>query len=253
MPAERDTPITVGTLARRAGISVRTLHYYDEIGLLSPSERTAAGRRRYTTANVARLQQILSLRQLGFPLDDIGRMLGSAEFTLTRVLELHAERLREALVQQQELLRRLEHVIAAIGRRGLPPLEELLLALEELAQSEKYFTPEQREQIAARARGMGTEAIRDGERRWAELLDDVRDAMRRDADAGRPEVRRLAERWQALVRDFTGGDAGIHRSLGRRWSEERSVHGIDTAEIRAMCNYLFGAPAPAAGAPGDER
>lgn len=121
IPAERDTPITVGILTKRAGISVRTLHYYDEIGLLSPSERSASGRRRYSTADVARLQQILSLRQLGFPLDDIGRLLGSAEFTLARVLELHAARLRDALVQQQELLRRLEQVMAAIGGGGLPP------------------------------------------------------------------------------------------------------------------------------------
>ncbi len=234
----QDESLTVGALAKRAGISVRTLHYYDEIGLLSPSERRPSGRRYYATADVARLQQILSLRQLGFPLEDIGRMLASADYTLRRVLELHVERLRAALDEQRKLVHRLERVIQAIGRSGLPPLDELLLALEDLAQSEKYFTPEQREKIAERARSMGEAAIRKGERDWAKLLDDVRAAMAAKADPRGARAKKLAARWQDLLRQFTGGDAGIQRSLNARWSNEKSVHGIRTDGIRAMAEYL---------------
>ncbi|MDQ3549743.1 MAG: MerR family transcriptional regulator, partial [Chloroflexota bacterium] len=61
----------VGELARRTGMTVRALHHYDEIGLLSPSERTASGHRLYSAAEVERLQQIASLRQIGFPLEEI--------------------------------------------------------------------------------------------------------------------------------------------------------------------------------------
>ncbi len=63
--------IKVGELARRTGVSVRTLHYYDEIRLLSPSGHTASGHRLYTTREPRRLQQIVSLRQLGFSLEEI--------------------------------------------------------------------------------------------------------------------------------------------------------------------------------------
>lgn len=59
----------VGELAKRTGVSVRTLHWYEEIGLLSPSQRSEAGHRLYAAEDLGRLQQIQSLRQLGFSLD----------------------------------------------------------------------------------------------------------------------------------------------------------------------------------------
>ena len=62
---------TVGSVARMAGITVRTLHHYDEIGLLSPGDRSHAGYRRYDDADVERLQRILFFRELGFGLDEI--------------------------------------------------------------------------------------------------------------------------------------------------------------------------------------
>jgi DNA-binding transcriptional MerR regulator len=61
----------VGELAKQTGLSVRTLHYYDEIGLLSPSQRTEAGHRLYTADDIVRLQQVKSLRHLGFTLKEI--------------------------------------------------------------------------------------------------------------------------------------------------------------------------------------
>jgi branched-chain amino acid transport system permease protein len=62
----------VGELANRTGITVRTLHHYDEIGLLTPSERSRSGYRLYTEPDIVRLQQILSLRHLGFSLEGLG-------------------------------------------------------------------------------------------------------------------------------------------------------------------------------------
>src|SRR5688500_12194154 len=66
---------TVGELAKLAHVSVRTLHHYDEIGLLSPSERTAAGYRVYTPCDVQRLYRVLVYRELGFDLSGIARIL----------------------------------------------------------------------------------------------------------------------------------------------------------------------------------
>jgi MerR family transcriptional regulator, thiopeptide resistance regulator len=65
----------VGQVAGFAGVTVRTLHHYDEIGLLSPSARTHAGHRRYDDADLDRLQQVLYYRELGFPLDEIAALL----------------------------------------------------------------------------------------------------------------------------------------------------------------------------------
>src|SRR5205807_254258 len=97
----------VGELARQTGLSVRTLHWYDEIGLLSPSHRTESGHRHYAAGDVARLQQILSLRQLGFSLEEIRDCLGRPDFSPLRVIELHLARLRGQIALQQRLCDRL--------------------------------------------------------------------------------------------------------------------------------------------------
>jgi DNA-binding transcriptional MerR regulator len=71
--AMRFEALKVGELARWTGLIVRTLHHYDAIGLLKPSLHTEAGYRLYTAGDIARLQQVLSQRQLGFSLDQVGR------------------------------------------------------------------------------------------------------------------------------------------------------------------------------------
>jgi DNA-binding transcriptional MerR regulator len=78
-----------GELAKRTGLSVRTLHYYEEIGLLSPAQRTEAGHRLYAAGDVVRLQQIKSLRQLGFGLKEIQAGPDRTDFSGQRVIQLH--------------------------------------------------------------------------------------------------------------------------------------------------------------------
>ena len=88
----------VGELARRTGLTVRTLHHYDAVGLLSPSGRTGSahgsGHRQYTAADVARLQQVLSLKQLGFGLEQIREYLARADYDPRQVVRLHLARVR---------------------------------------------------------------------------------------------------------------------------------------------------------------
>ena len=99
----RPTAMKVGELARRTGVSVRTLHYYDEISLLSPSHHTAAGHRLYGAADVVRLQQIRSRQQLGLSLDEVSACLDGSDCSLLCVIELHLGRLREQIVLQRRL------------------------------------------------------------------------------------------------------------------------------------------------------
>src|SRR5262245_48112943 len=98
----------VGELAKRTGLTVRTLHHYDEIGLLKPSLYSDSGHRLYTVADLARLQQVLSLRQLGFSLDEVRACLDRSDFSPMKVIQLHLARLREQMAVQQDLYSRLE-------------------------------------------------------------------------------------------------------------------------------------------------
>src|SRR5206468_12968592 len=104
----RTSTLRVGELARRTGVSVRTLHYYDEIGLLPPARHSPARYRLYGAAEISRLQQIVSLRHLGFTLEEIRDCLDGRGFSPQRVIELHLAHLRERIAREQELYARLE-------------------------------------------------------------------------------------------------------------------------------------------------
>ena len=100
---------TVGQVARLTGVTVRALHHYDEIGLLSPSERTTAGYRRYTEADLDRLQHILAYRELEFPLDRIAAMLADPDANMVS----HMRRQHSLLTKRVGHLHRM---IAALER-----------------------------------------------------------------------------------------------------------------------------------------
>src|SRR4051794_2275468 len=101
--AERSN-IKIGDLAKRTGVSVRTLHYYDEIGLLRPAMVTASRHRLYGPQELIRLQQIKSLRRLGFSLDEVRAVLDAPEFSPAIVLELHIRQLRDRIAHEQRLV-----------------------------------------------------------------------------------------------------------------------------------------------------
>lgn len=107
---------TVGEVARMAHVTVRTLHHYDEIGLLTPSARTAAGYRLYMRADLERLQQILLYRGLGFALEAIGPLLDDS--AIDRREALRAQ--RAMLLEQRQ---NLDAVIRTVDRT-LESLEE---------------------------------------------------------------------------------------------------------------------------------
>src|SRR5512135_122848 len=130
----------VGELARQTGLTVRTLHYYDEIGLLSPSGRTAAGYRLYTVGDIGRLQQIRSLRQLGFSLEQIQGWLDRPDFAPQQAIRLQIKRLQEQIELQRALCRRLEALRARLDAAEDISAAELIQTIEGMNMYEKYYT-----------------------------------------------------------------------------------------------------------------
>ncbi|MGX1884531.1 MerR family transcriptional regulator [Streptomyces sp. NPDC055287] len=150
---------SVGQVAGFAGVTVRTLHHYDEIGLLSPGGRSHAGHRRYDDADLDRLQQILFYRELGFPLDEVAALLDDPD------------------VDPQEHLRRQHELLS--GR--IAKLQEMAAAVETALEARKMginLTPEEKfevfgdhdpEQYAEEAeqRWGNSEAYKESQRRSA--------------------------------------------------------------------------------------
>jgi DNA-binding transcriptional MerR regulator len=211
-------------------MTVRALHHYDEIGLVSPRRRSAAGYRLYGEEDVARLLRVLLLRRLGLSLEEVRAGLDRPEGALPGLLRRQVTRLREQVALQQRALGRLESLADRLERGGAAPLDELIDTMETIAMFEKHYTPEQLEQIAQRGKELGPERIAQAEAEWPQLIAQMKTAMERGADPASPEVRALAERWRALVRAFTGGDAGIQRSLNTMYAQEPALQqrtGID--------------------------
>ncbi len=96
--------MTVSQLARLSGTSVRTLHHYDEIGLLRPSGRSNAGYRLYESRDLLRLQQVLFFRELDFPLEEIGKILDDPNFDLRQALQTQRQMLSERAARVQTLI-----------------------------------------------------------------------------------------------------------------------------------------------------
>src|SRR5262249_33482631 len=152
-------------------------HHYDEIGLLAPSQRTEAGHRLYAGDDVARLQQIQSLRALGIPLDEIRRFLGDPGVSPLRVLYLHLARLREQIALQTRLANRLKAAARHLESEGSVPLDTLCQLIEGMTMFEKYFTTEQLEELQKREQEVGPERMREAGKEWAVLIPAVRTAM----------------------------------------------------------------------------
>jgi MerR family transcriptional regulator, thiopeptide resistance regulator len=105
---------TVKEVAQLSGVSVRTLHHYDEIGLLKPSSVGANGYRYYGRDELLRLQQILFHRELGFPLQEIRQVLSAPEFDRVATLRAHRERLMGEVRRIRRLVRTLDDTLAAL-------------------------------------------------------------------------------------------------------------------------------------------
>ena len=228
----------VGQLARRTGLTVRTLHHYDEIGLLTPSHRTAAGHRLYVEDDVARLQQVASLRNLGFPLEEIRDVLNDKRMSPLQVVQLHADRLRQQVRTQQRLVERLDALAQGLRTAETVSADQLIQTIEEITMFEKYYTQEQMDYLAQRREQVGEARIKEVEAEWPRLMDEVRAEMERGTDPCDPRVQEMARRWKGLIEEFTGGNEGIRQSLGNLYQNESTVHGMDVAGMRPLMEYV---------------
>ncbi|QGN50519.1 MerR family transcriptional regulator [Micromonospora sp. WMMD558] len=150
---------TVGQVAKAAGVTVRTLHHYDEIGLLSPSGRSSTGYRRYDDADLERLQLIRYYRELGFPLEEIAAILDDPASDPAEHLRRQHELLSARIGKLQDMVAAIE--IAMEARKMNIPLTP-----EERFEVFGDFDPDAHAEEAERRWG-GTEAYRESARRTA--------------------------------------------------------------------------------------
>jgi len=225
--------LAVGALSRSTGVTVRTLHHWDAIGLLVPSERTSAGHRRYTDADVRRLYRIVALRGLGMGLDAIAAVLGG-DHDVKATVRHHLAALDQRIEATRALRDRVAGLLDAFDALGEPSTAAFIETIEVMTVYEQYYTPEQLAELEERRRQLGPEGMEQAQRDWATLIDEVREEHRRRTDPGDPRMQELARRWQALVEQFTGGNPEIAASLKRMYEDqgvERASRGMIDPEL----------------------
>jgi DNA-binding transcriptional MerR regulator len=212
---------TIGHVARLSGVSVRALHHYDDIGLLTPSGRSDAGYRLYSDTDLDRLRRILFYRELGFGLDQIAGVLASPAEGVDDHLRRQHGLLRERLVRTQALLHAVEHEMEA---------RKMGISLTAEEQFEIFGTDDLNERIKEAGEQWGnTEAFKESQRRTAAYTKEDWIKIKREADeniggfaeaikAGEPADGTLAmdlaeAHRQHISRWFYACDAGHHSAL----------------------------------------
>jgi DNA-binding transcriptional MerR regulator len=219
----------VGELARLTGLTVRTLHHWEERGLLVAAERTGAGYRLYSEVDVRRLYRIAALRDLGLSLDEI-RVALEHDGDLRAIVERQLDALDRRMTHDARLKELLVRVLESEDSA------DLLATVEMIRMSDRYYTPEQQAELARRRDELGPEGMEQAQRDWVELIAAMDAEREAGTDPADRRVQELARRWSELVEAFTGGDPGIRASLQRMYEEqgpEQASRGALTAELAA--------------------
>lgn len=219
----------VSEFAEKSGVTVRTLHHYDRLGLLKPSGRSQAGYRLYGDGDFVRLQQIVTLKFIGLPLRDIKALLDGRNLDLKAALSLQRRLLTEkqrqlamALTAIAEAEAEAERALRSRRAPDLAALKKIIEVMErqnDMEWTKKYYSDAAQAKIAERAQTFTPEMQTKVTQDWNDLLRDVEAAIASHEDPASAKARQLAERWSGLVKGFTGGDPEVQKGLNKLYSD----------------------------------
>jgi MerR family transcriptional regulator, thiopeptide resistance regulator len=228
----------VGDLSKRTGLSIRTLHYYDEIGLLAPSHRTESGYRVYGKQDIIRLQQIITLKQIGFSLEDVRNCLDNGDRAFAEMVQLHIAKVRKQIELSQQLLQCLESIEQTAAKLDAVPVEEVLQIIQVMDMLENYYSPEQLETLKQHQELLGEDGMQQAQVDWEDLIAQVQAEMEQGTDPASEVVQALVRRRQALIEEFTGGDPEIEAALNQMYEQGGETVSHWGENDAALASYL---------------
>jgi MerR family transcriptional regulator, thiopeptide resistance regulator len=224
---------TVKQMARLAGVTVRTLHYYDQIGLLPPTAYGDNGYRYYGEEAILRLQQILFFRELDFSLDEIRAVLDQPGFDIVQALRAHRKALEAKAGRLRELIGTIDKTIAYIEGDYRMKAQEMFEGFSE--EQQKAY-----EQEAMTLYGEAT--VRESMRRWNGYTEEQRSQIKREGGAiyaglveqmhrgpASPETQEILGRWHQHLRYFYEPSLEVLRGLGNAYNEDPRFNAFFTA------------------------
>jgi len=204
--------LQIGDLAKQTGLSIRTLRYYDENGLLVPSHRTEAEYRLYSEADIARLQRIWSVRQCGCALKEIRECLENPEYSLPQVIDLHLVRLQEQMAVSRTLFSQLSQLAQQLQTSQSVAVADLMTTMETITMTQQYLTQAQHDLLEAR--------LHQGQAEWQQFLTQARSHLAEGRDLNDPKVQQMAWQWRTSILGFVGGDLQLYEALTQLYQQE---------------------------------
>ncbi|MFC5476329.1 MerR family transcriptional regulator [Paraherbaspirillum soli] len=226
--------LRVGELAKRCGLTVRTLHYYEEIGLLLPSARSDAGYRLYNRIDIARLHQIQAMRRMGLPLTEIGTILARPDTSLSTVIEQQINMLDRQIAQTANLRGRLVRLRAQFIAGSEPDLADWLTTMELMTMYDKYFSQEELAQLPF----LMTNETRHSE--WSALVAEVDALMQAGVPAQSEQAQLLSRRWMLMLESDTAANPKLLVQLNAMHLNEPAMQ-AQTGISSEMADYVLAA------------
>lgn len=227
-----ETALKIGELARRAGLTVRALHHYDSIGLLKPSARSDAGYRLYNVDDIARLHQIQALRRFGIALGDIGALLDDPAHRLADTVARQIDALQHQIEQATLLRDRLRQLQGQLHDGEAPELASWLRTMELMAVYDKYFSKEELARLPFPPQD------RQRNRRWTQLVEQVRAAMAQGLPVDSEAAQALARRWVEMMEQGTASDPATAARIVAMMAGEASIQQL-TGVTPELTDYVM--------------
>jgi len=240
---KHSTAYTVHRVATLAGVSVRTLHHYDQIKLLRPSSRTAAGYRLYGEDDLLRLQQILFFRELDFPLGDIQRILDDPGFDQVKALESHRRMLHERAERLAVLMRTIDKTIESLKEDMMTLTDAELYEGFSQEQIESYKREVQERYDPALVAESNRRVSKMSKAQWQAIGAEgqqttLRMAELMDRDPRDPEVQQTIARHHAWIENFYPCSAEVYRGLGQLYTSDDRFRAYYEAYAPNLADFM---------------
>lgn len=204
--------IKIGDLANMTGTTVRTLHYYDEIGLLKPAKVTEKGHRLYNMRNVTELYQIISMKDMGFNLDEIKDLIVSKNVNILNLIEIQISNIQDEIAQKQQLFCKLLKLkenlknnknLSSEDIKGIIPFINL--------SSDNFFTKEQFNKLKNRLSDFNSET--DATEEWVNFISRLRYCYNKKLPKTDIKAIECIEYWTNLTNRLIGEDTEMKDSI----------------------------------------
>lgn len=229
---------------------MRALHHYDRLGLLKPASRSGAGYRLYTTDDFARLQQIVTLKFIGFTLREIKKLIAGADIsTALHLQRTSLEQKRRHLSAAINAITQAERLPASRRGTDWKAFAAIIQRIQMQTNNDwtkQYYNEEAQKILIERGKLWSPELQEKTSRDWTKLFADIKAASANGVKPESAEAQALADRWDKLVEGFTGGHAGVQAGLKKVWANadklpeetQRSMQPFKDMMDAGACSFI---------------